>query len=73
MLFWTYLFAILNRLSIIDADNDKLKQQLAELRGAREEREKRAKDIAEPPKQIIKKDRRPIPGKANKNILHRGK
>lgn len=50
------------RISIIEKDNDKLQQQLQDLRSKRQRREELEREVAEPPKRELKKDRRLIPG-----------
>lgn len=50
------------RIAIIEKDNDKLQQQLQDLRSKRQRREELEREVAEPPKRELKKDRRLIPG-----------
>ncbi|XP_076441678.1 clathrin heavy chain linker domain-containing protein 1-like isoform X2 [Babylonia areolata] len=49
------------RISIIRKENDRLHEELQELKAEREEREKKP-EMIEPPKREVKKDRRQIPG-----------
>lgn len=57
------------RISIIEKDNDKLQQQLQDLRSKRQRREELEREVAEPPKRELKKDRRLIPG----SVFYRNK
>ncbi|XP_048734570.2 clathrin heavy chain linker domain-containing protein 1-like [Ostrea edulis] len=50
------------RNAIIEKDNEKLQQQLQDLRSKRQKREELEREVAEPPKRELKKDRRLIPG-----------
>ena len=50
------------RIGIIEKDNEKLQQQLQELRSKRQRKEELEREVAEPPKRELKKDRRLIPG-----------
>ncbi|XP_062620292.1 clathrin heavy chain linker domain-containing protein 1-like [Saccostrea cucullata] len=50
------------RIAIIEKDNEKLEQQLQELKSKRQKREELEREVAEPPKRELKKDRRLIPG-----------
>jgi hypothetical protein len=46
----------------VKKDNERLHNQLIELKVKRMEREKQEKEITEPPKRELKKDHRLIPG-----------
>ena len=53
---------VLCRVTVIKNDNERLSEEIRQLRAVRLERERRAKEIAEPPVREIKRDRRHIPG-----------
>ena len=50
------------KMGVIESDNKRLKKQLDDLRAAREEKERKAKEVAEPIVKVVKKDKRAIPG-----------
>lgn len=50
------------RVHIVQKDNDRLRNQLLELKVKRKERERVEREITEPPKRELKKDHRLIPG-----------
>ncbi|XP_052766378.1 clathrin heavy chain linker domain-containing protein 1-like isoform X2 [Mya arenaria] len=50
------------RVNIVQKDNERLRNQLLELKVKRKEREKQEREITEPPKRELKKDHRLIPG-----------
>ncbi|XP_060559629.1 clathrin heavy chain linker domain-containing protein 1-like [Ruditapes philippinarum] len=60
------------RVNIVKKDNERLHNQLIELKVKRMEREKQEKEITEPPKRELKKDHRLIPGErfTDKELLH---
>lgn len=47
---------------IVQKDNERLRNQLVELKIKRKQREREEKEITEPPKRELKKDHRLIPG-----------
>jgi hypothetical protein len=47
---------------LLDEDSEQLRTELEKLKAAREERERKLKEVNDPPLREIKRDRRHIPG-----------
>ena len=57
------------RMEVIDADNERLSQQLAELKAMRAETDTQSNHPADnTPRKVTKRDLRPIPGMAGGNM-----
>ena len=57
-------------MSVIRSDNERLKEQIEALREAREAKERKCKEVEEPPRRAIKKDKHSVLGTDNRGFKY---